>query len=446
MPMHLPITRLWLGPVPLIVTVDPKIIQELLNNDNALEKAWLMKTILKTFIGDPILISEGKTFPSHAKRNRSILARGFSLSILKSYFKLFADQINILTDILDKEINKETFFDIYVIFAKTTLDSICASSLGVNINAQQSDSSYFEAMRSGMHVMMARGFNPLKYPDIIYRFTKDYKETIKCKDIVRSVTTKIISEKRKKVKNTNHNNVLDSKSVIRNEFKKPLLEYLIDFSKENPDFTDEELADEVNFTTVAAFDTLAKSLSLAVVILALYKDVQKRVCDELFQVLKESNRDEVDFDNLPELKYMEMVIKEMMRIFPAVPLIVRELTEDINIENYTIPKGANVAIPIYCLHRNEKYWEDPLKFDPERFLAEDTEKQHPYAFIPFSGGARGCLGSRYAWIFMKLALAKLLSRYEFHTSIKDLSEIRIELEMTLGIIDGAPVRITPRQK
>ncbi|XP_044729876.1 probable cytochrome P450 4aa1 [Chrysoperla carnea] len=303
-------------------------------------------------------------------------------------------------------------------------------------------------MRSGMHVMMARAFNPLKYPDICYRFTQDYKETIKCKDIIRSrsVTTKIISEKRKEAENTNHKNVLDSKSVIRNEFKKPLLEYLIDFSKQNPEFTEEELADEVNFMAVAAFDSLAKTLSMTVVILALYKDVQKRVCDELFQVIKESNREELDFDDLSELKYMEMVIKEIMRLFPAVSIIARELTEDIHIENYTIPKGANVAIPIYCLHRNEKYWKNPLKFDPERFLSENAEKQHPYAFIPFSAGSRQCLGYRYAWIFMKLTLAKLLSRYEFHTSIKDLNEIRIELEMTLGIIDGAPVRITPRQK
>ncbi|XP_044730199.1 cytochrome P450 4V2-like [Chrysoperla carnea] len=185
---------------------------------------------------------------------------------------------------------------------------------------------------------------------------------------------------------------------------------------------------------------------MVLLILALYKEKQNKVCEELFQMLGESNENKMNFDDLSKLKYMEMVIKEAMRLFPAIPLIARQLTEDVTMGNYTIPKGTNIGIPIFALHRNEAYWEEPLKFDPERFTFENIKKQNPYAFIPFSAGPRNCLGVRYAWIFMKLALSRLLSKYEFHTNIKDLSEIKFEFEISLKIINGYPIRITPRQR
>ncbi|XP_044739966.1 cytochrome P450 3A19-like [Chrysoperla carnea] len=254
----------------------------------------------------------------------------------------------------------------------------------------------------------------------------------------------IITEKRKDYNDDNQNNLNDFKAVNKNAYKKPLLDYMMDFTKNNYDFTDVQLEDDINLVIIASFDTTSKTISMVLLLLALYKDDQKKVCEELFQVL--GNRDKIDFDDLPKLKYMEMVIKETMRLFPVIPLIARELTEDINIENYRLPKGANIMIPIFCVHRNKHYWADPLKFDPNRFSPENIQNQHPYAFIPFSAGPRNCIGARYAWIFMKQALATLLSRYEFHTNLKSMNEIRFEFQISLTIIDGYQLKITPRSK
>ncbi|XP_044738891.1 cytochrome P450 4V2-like isoform X2 [Chrysoperla carnea] len=319
-----PISRLWFGPVPILLTNEPKIIQELLNNPNALEKAWLMKLITKTMIGNAILISDVPQW----KRSRKIIIKGFTLPILKAYFQIFADKINILTEILDIEVNKETTFDINKLLAKTALDSVCASSMGVDMKLHEGDSSYFESLYRSNDIMMRRLFNPLTYTETTYKWTQGYRQLMKCKDTVWLLASKIISEKRNKYNDENKNNVFDSKAENKNAYKKPLLEYMIDFTKNNPDFTDEQLADEINFILITTFDTTAKTISMVLLLLALYKDEQQKVCDELFKVL--GNRDKIDFDDLSKLSYMEMVIKETMRLFPVVPLIARQLTESID--------------------------------------------------------------------------------------------------------------------
>ena len=118
--------------------------------------------------------------------------------------------------------------------------------------------------------------------------------------------------------------------------------------------------------------------------------------------------------DLSKLKYLECVIKEVLRIYPAVPFIFREFTEDVIIglfdtlhliefffifififfqDNYEIPKRSTAMIFIYQIHRDERYFPEPEKFVPERFLPDNSDKRHPYAYIPFSAGKRNCIGS-----------------------------------------------------
>lgn len=110
------------------------------------------------------------------------------------------------------------------------------------------------------------------------------------------------------------------------------------------------------------------------------------------------------------MKYLDCVVKESLRIYPSVPLIGRKVVEDVEFSELsefnnklilntyttyilvgkTIPAGTNIGIAIYVLHRDERFFPDPLKFKPERFLDED--KKHPYCFVPFSAGSRNCIG------------------------------------------------------
>lgn len=98
-------------------------------------------------------------------------------------------------------------------------------------------------------------------------------------------------------------------------------------------------------------------------------------------------------EDLPKLKYTERVIKESLRVFPGAPFVARVVEEDVDLGDVVIPRGANIGLGYLHLHRSEKYWKEPLKFDPDRFLPERLINRHPYTWLPFSGGPRNCVGN-----------------------------------------------------
>lgn len=92
------------------------------------------------------------------------------------------------------------------------------------------------------------------------------------------------------------------------------------------------------------------------------------------------------------MRYLENCIKESLRIYPSVPVISRSATEDIMLAGHRVPKDTTILVHIYDLHHDEKLFPDPEKFDPDRFLLENSAGRHPYAYIPFSAGPRNCIG------------------------------------------------------
>lgn len=96
--------------------------------------------------------------------------------------------------------------------------------------------------------------------------------------------------------------------------------------------------------------------------------------------------------DLSEMKYLERVLKETMRIYPPVPIIGRISSEDVEVGGYLIPKNTFISIVIIMVMRDPAHFPNPAKFDPDRFLPEVANKRHPYAYIPFSAGPRNCIG------------------------------------------------------
>lgn len=123
-------------------------------------------------------------------------------------------------------------------------------------------------------------------------------------------------------------------------------------------------------------------------------DIQDKVTQELNEIFQGSDRPCTYADTL-EMKYLERVILESLRLFPPVPVISRQVKEDVKLASgdYTIPADSTVIIVQYKMHRNPEYYPNPLEFDPDRFLPEVCQKRHYYSFIPFSAGPRSCVGT-----------------------------------------------------
>lgn len=145
------------------------------------------------------------------------------------------------------------------------------------------------------------------------------------------------------------------------------------------------------------------------------------------------------------MKYLERCIKEGLRLYPAVPKVGRILNDDVQLDEYKVPKGCVIGIQIFFLHRDERFFPDPEKFDPDRFLPENTHGRHPFAYIPFSAGHRNCIGQKFALNEEKSVLSSIFRNYRV-TSVDSREDVKIISELILRPHNGINVTIEKRRK
>ncbi|EEC04050.1 cytochrome P450, putative [Ixodes scapularis] len=151
------------------------------------------------------------------------------------------------------------------------------------------------------------------------------------------------------------------------------------------------------------------------------------------------------------MEYLECCVKESLRLYPSFPSVARVLDQELVFDGHRIPKGVMVTVDIFSLHRNPTCFEDPEKFIPERFMAEENKTLRPFSYIPFSGGAKSCLGmrfflllwQRFAMLEMKLLLAKVLCKCEIMATTP-FEDLKIKYEVIIKASGGHPISIRRR--
>jgi len=172
--------------------------------------------------------------------------------------------------------------------------------------------------------------------------------------------------------------------------------------------TKELVANAILFMT-AGYETTATTLQFIAYTLAMNQSVQNKLIDEIDHVLEKHN--EINYDSIADMKYMDMVIDETLRIYPPALRTDRVANADYEYEGLKIKKGQVIGIPIYVLHHDAEIYPDPEEFRPERFSDENKKKRETVAYIPFGAGPRNCIGMRFALIEIKFMLSAILSNY-----------------------------------
>ena len=171
---------------------------------------------------------------------------------------------------------------------------------------------------------------------------------------------------------------------------------LIDHILLNEDkFTDQEINDHI-VTFVSGYETWANALAHTMLLIAIHPEIQAKCFEEISCVFS-SEDIEIDAASMNQLQYLDMVQKEVYRLMPTVPIVLRQTREHFELEKgVVIPKNVNFVINLYALHRRKDVWgEDADKFNPDNFLLENANKRHPFSFLPFSSGQRNCIGKLY---------------------------------------------------
>ena len=171
---------------------------------------------------------------------------------------------------------------------------------------------------------------------------------------------------------------------------------------------DEQLRDEILTLILAGHETTATALSWTWYLLSQNPDAECKLHTELDQVLGQRA---ALVGDLPNLNYTGMVINEAMRIYPPVWAVGREAIADDEIMGYRVPKGCNLLLSQWLAHRHPAFWENPSRFEPGRFSAERASSRPRYAFFPFGGGPRMCIGNLFALTEAQIVLATVAQRY-----------------------------------
>lgn len=157
-------------------------------------------------------------------------------------------------------------------------------------------------------------------------------------------------------------------------------------------FTEDIVKEQIETVIIAGNETSALTISYVILLLAMYPEVQERLYEEL-NAAYHPDEDYSTYEQVQKLTYLDWVLKEGLRLFPAAPFIVRCCTADTKISTCTIPKDAIVMMSIFTLHRREEIWgEDAKEFNPDRFDPERSAGRDPFSFLPYSGGPRNCIG------------------------------------------------------
>ena len=172
--------------------------------------------------------------------------------------------------------------------------------------------------------------------------------------------------------------------------------------------TDRQLRDEVITFFAAGHETTALALTWTLYLLSRHPGIERALHDEVDRALGEG---ETTFADLEALPCTRMVIEEAMRLFPPVHSLPRVALADDEVGGHPIPAGSVVTISPYVTHRNPRLWEDPLRFDPERFTADRVSARHRFAYLPFGGGPRICIGRGFAMMEACLVLATIARTY-----------------------------------
>ena len=147
-------------------------------------------------------------------------------------------------------------------------------------------------------------------------------------------------------------------------------------------------------------------------------------------------------EDLQRMPFTRMVMDESLRLYPPAWLIMRENIEDDEIGGYRIPKGFTFMISVFTIHRDPKLWDEPNRFKPERFSKENAKSHHRFAYFPFGGGPRQCIGNNFALMEMQLILVMLLQKFRFKVSAG--FEPETHPMVTLRMTHGMRMDIEPR--
>jgi cytochrome P450 len=399
----------------------PDHVQHVLhdNHQNYVKGDLIERT--KILIGEGLFSSEGDTW----RRQRRIIQPAFDRRRIAALVPLITDSTAAMLDEWAQHADRGTPLDLTTAMTGLTLDIIGRAFFGVDLRGEGAEIG--DALRVALAYVNRRTMSLFPMPTgLPFPRNVRFRRALRTLD---DAVSRIIQERRR-VEQPDAGDLLSLLLVAR-----------------DPDtgegMSDAELRDQVMTFVLAGHETTALALAWALCLLALHPEIDARLRQEVRSVL--AGRAPT-LDDLARLPYARMVLDETLRLYPPVWAFPREAIADDRIDGYRIRAGSTVAIIPYITHRHPAVWSEPARFDPERFSPTAAGTRPRYAYLPFGGGPRQCIGSEFALMEAQLALAMIVHDYRVVVAVD--GPIEPEVSLTLrprGGLRATLHRVAPAQ-
>jgi len=389
-----------LGPMSVYQLNHPDLVRQILvEQANKYYKPRLLKLAARRILGKGLLTSDGGQW----RQQRKLIQPAFRHDRLSAYSDVMvAHALRTAEGFGDEEVR-----DIGAEMGKLTLAVVVKSLFGGDLPLEAADLG--ETLLAIADAANQRMSSPLQLPS--WAPTRKNRREKRALTRLNAVLRLLIQTRRASVE-------------CRDDLLSVLLAAADDES--HAGMSDRQLRDEMMTLFLAGQETTANALTWTWYLLARHPRVETRLWEELDRVLAGRLPAAAD---LPDLPFTEMVIREAMRLYPPAPAFAREPIEDVVLGGYRVAKGSLITISTYALHRDPRFFPDPERFDPDRFAPGWEESIPRYAYLPFGGGPRVCIGNGFAMMEARLLLATIAQRCRL--SLEPMAEVAPQQLVTL---------------
>ncbi|XP_075168008.1 putative cytochrome P450 4d14 [Haematobia irritans] len=400
----------------VIFIEDPQFFEPIMKSQQVIAKNGIY-SILQCWLGQGLLLSSGPKWFSR----RKIITPTFHFKILDEFVEIFDQQSRILIQRLQRKADGKTVVNMFPEICLTALDIIAETAMGVKVNAQEHpEFPYAKAVTDCANIMAMRLMKPFDRFEWYFRTVsnKSYRHLKRCLKVMHDFTDNVIEERRNALQKSIDNGTYQQGTNTANEFgiKKrfAFLDVLLQSTVDGQPLSNEDIREEVDTFMFEGHDTTTSGISYTCYLLARHPEVQRKVLQEIQEVLGDDMGKPMTMQHLQELKYLDCVIKESLRLYPPVPMIGRLVEKDIELNGMLIPANTQLSLLLYAGCRDPDYFTQPNDFIPERFesSSESADKVNAFANVPFSAGPRNCIGQKFAMLEMKCTISKIVSHFE----------------------------------
>ncbi|XP_060734071.1 thromboxane-A synthase isoform X2 [Tachysurus vachellii] len=450
----------YLARLPVVVIADPDMLRQVMVKEfHNFPNRAILKTVVKP-MSDSLVMLRDEPW----KRVRSILTPSFSTAKMKEMVPLIHEATETLLKNLKNYAETGESFDIHRCFGCFTMDVIASVAFGMHVDSQNNPNDPFVHYASKFFAFSV--FNPvmfifMTFPFLIGPLHGLMKDTDRSEmnKFFTSCIQKLIKQRDELPPSQRRRDFLQMMLDVRSSKECVSLDHfdvvnqadeevVLDGKTESCHklkrmMTEDEIIGQAFLFLVAGYETSSNTLSFICYLLAIHQDCQKKVHREVDNFF--SRHGSVDYTNIQELKYLDMVVCEALRMYPPAFRYARTIEHDCVVNGQSLPKGATLEIPAGFLHYDPEHWQEPEKFIPERFTPEAKASRHPFVYMPFGAGPRSCVGMRMAQLEIRMALANIFKSFNVVACQDTEVPLTLKSNTTLGPKNGVFVKITKRE-